>query len=101
MQLALHESTDGAQQRDEREGADPAEQQLCIAFAFTLETEKQAEAQCGAETEGQIEIEHLVLAYCLWCLPSPALRHLGQVIFSGPYAGHKPGVGAWSTRGAH
>src|SRR5215831_15321358 len=36
--------------------------------------------------ECQIEIEYLVIAYLLGCLPIPALRHLGQAIFNGPYA---------------
>ena len=60
IQLALQESTDGTEQRDEGEGADPAEQQLSVAFSFALETEKQAEAERGAKTECQIEIKHLV-----------------------------------------
>jgi hypothetical protein len=51
IQLALQKSTDCTEQRDEGKGADPAEQQLSVALSFALETEKQAETECGTKTE--------------------------------------------------
>jgi hypothetical protein len=51
IQLALQESADRTEQRDEGEGADPAEQHLGVTFSFAFQTEKQAETQRGTKTE--------------------------------------------------
>ena len=65
IQLALQESTNGTQERNESKSANPAEQQLSVAFPLALETEQQAETESGAETECQIEIEHLITTYSI------------------------------------
>jgi hypothetical protein len=51
IQLALQESADCTEQRDEGEGADPAKQHLSVAFPFALEAEEQAETERGTKTE--------------------------------------------------
>ena len=65
IQLALQESANGTQERNESKSTNPAEQQLSVAFSLALETEQQAETESGAETECQIEIEHPMTTYSI------------------------------------